>query len=64
MECPKQWRCLMSRYETEEIKEMASDYNISVETIRELLSMYDCLETITLLLDKLVTKDLVRRKLI
>ena len=47
-----------------EIKEIASDYNISVKTINELLNIYNCLESITILLDKLIIKDLHKRELI
>jgi len=47
----------------DEIEEMARDYNISTQTIKELYSMYDCLETITLLLDNLLIKDLIKRKI-
>tara|TARA_R100001369_G_scaffold14702_2_gene29399 strand:+ start:672 stop:872 length:201 start_codon:yes stop_codon:yes gene_type:complete len=48
---------------TEEIEEMASDYGISTQTLKELYSIYDCLDTITLLLDKLAIKDLHKRKI-
>tara|TARA_R110000796_G_scaffold96374_2_gene202129 strand:+ start:1315 stop:1488 length:174 start_codon:yes stop_codon:yes gene_type:complete len=45
------------------VEEMASDYNISTQTIKELYYMYNCLDTITLLLDKLIIKDLHKRKI-